>query len=69
MEDIDEHLLIANIEVSCWKDQLKQVASELLTTNTFHAIQSISFLNQTYNFKTISHFVSYTVFRDLQKPF
>ena len=41
MEDIDEHLLIADIEVSCWKDQLKQVVSQLHTTNTFHAMQSI----------------------------
>ena len=44
MEDIDEHLLIANIEVSCWKDQLKQVVSQLLATYTFHAIQSISYI-------------------------
>ena len=43
MEDIDECLLLANIEASCWKDQLKQAVSQLLTTNTFHAIQSISF--------------------------
>ena len=43
MEDIDECLLIANIEVSCWKDQLKQVVSQLLTTNTFHVIQLIPF--------------------------
>ena len=27
MEDINEHLLIADIEVSCWKDQLKQAVS------------------------------------------
>ena len=40
MEDIDEHLLIADIEVSCWKDQLKQAVSQLFITNIFHAIQS-----------------------------
>ena len=27
MEDLDERLLIAKLEVSCWKDQLKQVVS------------------------------------------
>ena len=45
MEDIDDHLLIADIEVSCWKDQPKQAVSQHLTTNIFHAIQSISFTN------------------------
>ena len=43
MEEIDEHLLIAGIEVSFWKDQLKQVVSQYLTLNIFHTIQSISF--------------------------
>ena len=43
MEDIDEHILLANIEASCWKDQLKQAVSQPLTTNSFHVIQSISF--------------------------
>ena len=42
MEDLDEHLLIAKIEVSCWKDQLKQVVSPLQLINILHAIQSIS---------------------------
>ena len=42
MEEIDEHLLITGIEVSCWKGQLKQAVSQYLTTNTFHAIQKIS---------------------------
>ena len=27
MEDTDEHLLIANIEISCWKEQLRQAIS------------------------------------------
>ena len=31
MEEVDECLLIAGIEISCWKDQLKQVASQSLT--------------------------------------
>ena len=43
MEEIDEHLLIAGIEVSCWKDQLKQAVCQYLTLNILHAIQSISF--------------------------
>ena len=42
MEDLDEHLLIAKIEVSCWKDQLKQAVSPFQFINTLHAIQSIS---------------------------
>ena len=42
MEDLDEHLLIAKIEVSCWKDQLKQAVSEFQFINTLHTIQSIS---------------------------
>ena len=27
MEDLDECLLLAKLEVSCWKDQLKQAVS------------------------------------------
>ena len=42
MEDLDECLLIAKIEVSCWKDQLKQAVSPLQLINILHAIQSIS---------------------------
>ena len=42
MEDLDEHLLIAKIEVSCWKDQLKQAVSTFQFINTLHTIQSIS---------------------------
>ena len=42
MEEIDECLLIASIEVSCWKDKLKQVVSQYLTLDILHAIQSIS---------------------------
>ena len=48
MEDIDEHLFISYIEISCWKDQLKQVVSQsfIITTffNEFHfRIKSILF--------------------------
>ena len=43
MDDIDEHLLLANIEASCWKDQLKQAVSPHLITNVFHVIPSIYF--------------------------
>ena len=42
MEDLDVQLLLAKIEVSYWKDQLKQAVSQLRFTNTLHAIQSIS---------------------------
>ena len=42
MEDLDEHLSIAKIEVSCWKDQLKQAVSPLQLINILHVIQSIS---------------------------
>ena len=42
MEDLDECLLITKIEVSCWKDQLKQVVSLLQLINILHAFQSIS---------------------------
>ena len=42
MDGIEEHLFLANIETSCWKDQLKQAVSLCLLINAFHAIQSIS---------------------------
>ena len=41
MEDLDEHLILGEIEISCWKDQLKQAVSQLQFTNSFHAIQLI----------------------------
>ena len=28
MEEVDEHLMIANIEILCWKEQLKQVVHQ-----------------------------------------
>ena len=43
MEEIDECLLITSIEVSRWKEQLKQVVSQYHTLNILYAIQSISF--------------------------
>ena len=45
MEEVDECLLIASIEISCWKEQLKQVVSQSLTLIIFHAIQLISVSN------------------------
>ena len=42
MEDLDKHLLIAKIEVSYWKDKLKQVVSPSQFINTLHTIKSIS---------------------------
>ena len=43
MEEIDECLLITSIEVSCWKEQLRQVVSQYYTLNILHAIQIFSF--------------------------
>ena len=61
MEEVHECLLIASIEISCWKEQLKQAVSQYLTLSIFHAIQSIFFLiiltNQICdNFITMLHF-------------
>ena len=42
LEEVDECLLLAGTEISCWKEQLKQVVSQYLTLIIFHAIQSIS---------------------------
>ena len=30
MEEVNEHLLIAGSEISCWKEQLKQAVSQSL---------------------------------------
>ena len=38
LEDLDEWLLLAKIEISCWKDQLKQAVSQLQFINTLAAI-------------------------------
>ena len=38
MEDLDECLLIAKIEVSCWKEKLKQAVSPLQLINILHVI-------------------------------
>ena len=48
MEEVNECLLIDGIEISCWKEQLKQVVSQSLTLIIFHAIQSISVSNPDY---------------------
>ena len=31
MEDLDSHLFIADVEVSCWQDQLRQAVSSYFT--------------------------------------
>ena len=28
MEEVDEHVMIADIEISCWKEQFKQAISQ-----------------------------------------
>ena len=45
MEEVNECLFITSIEISCLKEQLKQVVSQSLTVIIFHAIQSISVSN------------------------
>ena len=42
MEEANECLLITSIEISCWKEQLKQTVSQSHTLIIFHAIQSLS---------------------------
>ena len=42
MEAIDEHLLIVDIEISCWKDQLRQAVSQSYITDFFYLFQSTS---------------------------
>ena len=61
MEDLDERLILTEIKISCWKDQLKQAVSQLQFTNTLHEIQTI-FLSKTMliTFKIILHFIFYT---------
>ena len=45
MEEVNECLLINSFEILCWKEQLKQAASQSLKLFIFHAIQSISVSN------------------------
>ena len=61
MEDIDKHLFLANIEVSCWKDQLKQAVSQFCITITFYAV-TLLFLSH-----PLFHVLYYC--RGLQKQF
>ena len=49
MEDLEECLLIAKIEVSCWEDQPKQVVSQFQFINMFQAIPSISIQSQAHH--------------------
>ena len=49
MEEVDECLLIIGLEISCWKEQLKQVVSQPLTLIIFHAIQSSCISNPDYS--------------------
>ena len=58
MEDLDEHLLIAKIEVACWKDQLKQVVSPLQLITISYTSQSISIQSQVH---CSNNYVSYYI--------
>ena len=66
MENLDEHLLIAKIEVSCWKEQLKQVVSSLQLINISDVISSIPILKlvtssqQSCFSSYLSHFQGFT---------
>ena len=67
MEDLDECLLIAKIEVSCWKDQLKQAVSPLQLINILYVIQSISISSQVhYSNNYVSYYIL-PLFRDLPR--
>ena len=55
MEDLDEHLLLTGIEISCWKDQLKQAVSQLQFTNN-----SINFFKKPYLELLKSYFIPYS---------
>ena len=35
MEEVDEHLMITDIEISCWEEQLKQMVSQSHTLIIF----------------------------------
>ena len=59
LEDLDEQLLLAKLEISCWKGQLIHAVSQLQFTNTLYALQSISLENQGSNFKVLLYFIFY----------
>ena len=49
MEDLDSRLFIADIEVSCWEDQLRQAVSIYFTLNS-----KLSFLKKNVFFLGLS---------------
>ena len=61
MENLDEHLLIAKIDMSCWKEQLKQAISSLQLINISDVISSISIL-KLGTWSQQSYFSSYPSF-------
>ena len=48
MEDLDSRLFIADVEVSCWQDQLRQAVSIYFTLNS-----KLSFLKKMFFFSWI----------------
>ena len=58
MEDLDEHLMIAKIEVSCWNEQLKQAVSPLQFITISYSSQSILIHSQVYHSNNyVSHYI------------
>ena len=58
MEDLDKHLMIVKIEVSCWKEQLKQAVSPLQFITISYSSQSILIQSQVYHSNNyVSHYI------------
>ena len=67
LKDLDEHLMIARIEVSCLEEQLNQVVSPLQFITISYSNQSISIQIIVYHSNNyISHYIP-PFFRDLQR--
>ena len=71
MEDLDEHLMIAKIEVSCWKEQLKQAVSPLQFITISYSSQSILIQSQVHHSNNyVSHYIPpfLGIYRDTLMP-
>ena len=66
MEEVDEHLMITDIEISCWKEQLKQVVSQSHTLIIF--MQFDQFLLVTLVIQILDFIETFSISRDLQRP-
>ena len=63
MEEVNECLLIASLEISCWKEQFKQVVSLSLTLIIFHAIQFL-FIILTIQIKISLNYLNFQGFAE-----